>query len=130
MITVINEGKRAVAIAAKAPSTQRCIIAAGEKLELQDYFLADAASKGLNVATGGTTISQAANEQKNPQPDPTVTVDEIVDAIKLVMMTGDNSKLTGGGSPRVKAVEEILGQDITRGQLDEAWDTYQDEVAD
>ena len=53
-----------------------------------------------------------------------VSIEEIVATIER--MNGDNTSLwTDAGLPRVNAIEEMLGKDITSEMRDDAWDKFQ-----
>ena len=51
----------------------------------------------------------------------------ILDAIRLVIEAGDESALTTTGFPKVPALEEILGFNITAEERDVAWVEYTDQ---
>ena len=48
--------------------------------------------------------------------------DRIVDAVRLAVEAG---RTTSDGRPEVKAIEEILGRDISAADRDAAWEAYQ-----
>lgn len=61
---------------------------------------------------------------------PAFSDDPIVEAI--TKLDREDAKLwtqKGKGKPMVKAVEKVLGEDITEAQRDEAWDKYLDIAA-
>lgn len=51
----------------------------------------------------------------------------IVKAIKTLVEEADPSHFGKDGTPKVRAVEKILGYDITAAERDSAWDTFQED---
>ncbi len=56
--------------------------------------------------------------------------EKIVEVIGQVMGQADPSLLTDDGWPTVKALEEILGADISADDRDHAWEAYLDGKAE
>lgn len=86
-----------------------------------DSFMKSALSKGIIVN------SMSADDSTAPAAvaaGKTFSCADIIEAIKVVMASGDVSKLTDSGKPRVKEVEAVLGGDITSAQLAEAFKIY------
>lgn len=54
----------------------------------------------------------------------TVPTDVIESAIDVLQHQGDPAALTKAGKPRVKALEAILGEDISAAERDAAWKLY------
>ena len=54
----------------------------------------------------------------------TVASDVIEDAIGILEFKGDQAQYTKAGKPRVKALESILGADISAAERDAAWKLY------
>lgn len=52
-------------------------------------------------------------------------IDEITNAIQLLLDEGDEKNFTSLGDPKVKPIERILGYDITADERDQAWGTIQ-----
>lgn len=69
----------------------------------------------------GNAVDLSDDDEK---ADEAVTIGDIVEAIDLLDPDTDGH-YTKGGKPEVAALENVLGQDITASQRDEAWKEYQ-----
>lgn len=79
----------------------------------------------VEAMDGSPVVEDAPDESTKPDGD--VGIDDIVQAIGL-LNPDEDGQFTQGGKPEVKALEELLGQDISAAQRDEAWTKYQSEA--
>jgi uncharacterized protein YifE (UPF0438 family) len=66
------------------------------------------------------------------RPGEAVAIDtaELIDAIVDAIADLDSESFGKDGKPNVKAIEAVLGRDITAADRDQAWATYQRLAAD
>lgn len=59
--------------------------------------------------------------EKTPELDGDERIEQIKIAFQLLIERNDSADFTGAGVPSVKAVEKIVGFDVTRGEVAETW---------
>jgi hypothetical protein len=105
-----------------APGTQR---------DLQGEYLAEALKKGAypvqetaqNTAYVGAkftlTDEPDMTEDEQAARDPAIPRDDrIMAAVRSIMERNDASALTGQGTPRVRDVAALIGDEVTREEID------------
>ena len=63
-------------------------------------------------------------EDKPPVPEGQDRMAQIQTAISLIVEKNDAADFTGSGAPTVKAVENIVGFDVVRGEVVAAWTQF------
>lgn len=96
----------------------------GEPTNVPSYMVMDAVAIGAE-AVGAETPSLVPKDNVVPEaPQGDERQSQILTAISLLVEKNDASDFTGSGSPSVKAVEGVLGFDIDRSELVEAWKKF------
>lgn len=77
------------------------------------------------VREEGVTPDVLSDAPSAPEPlTQTQRVDELFLAFELIIAGNESKDFTGAGVPTVKAVEKIVGFDVDRVEIGEAWAQY------
>lgn len=96
----------------------------GETLELHGELLRIALDRGC-VPTSETSAAPSTEAEPEPEPEATtevVSTEQIQAAIQTLIDRGDQSAFTSQGKPRVRDVVVVLGTEVTREQVEVAFE--------
>ena len=102
---------------------------ANEPFEADGYWLAECLKLGAQPvggqAIGGVVVPPAADNGFETDPDETQDLAErlslVKTAIEELVTRNDPAAFTGSGQPRVNFVAAILGEEVTREEVAEAF---------
>jgi hypothetical protein len=96
----------------------------GQPTNVPPYMEMDVVAIGAEAfdKTTPSLVPQDEDEARSPEGEDRQS--QILTAISLLVEKNDASDFTAMGSPSVKAVEGVLGFDIDRSELIEAWKKF------
>jgi len=96
----------------------------GEPTNVPPYMEMDAVFIGAEAVDKKTPSLVPPEEKVVDTPEGEDRQSQILTAISMLVEKNDASDFTGSGSPTVKAVEAILGFDIDRSEVVDAWKKF------
>lgn len=84
----------------------------------------DVVSIGAEAVEGQTPSLVPVDKQIPQAPEGTERDAQLQTAIGLIVERNDSNDFTGGGVPSVKAMEAILGFDVSREEVVGAWKAF------
>lgn len=113
---VKNVSKRPVKL--DSVSGGRCAtIDVGESFDAPDYF---AASVAARISEKSLVVCSAEAPQIEEIPE-AERLPKIIEAVQLILKTGDASKLDPTGKPKTTALKDIVGFKVTAAERDAAF---------
>jgi len=92
----------------------------GVEQDVRDLLVETAISQGCTKVGARIRAKTKPVEETQPAATP------IVDAIGLLVEEGNPKNFGRDGTPKVRAVETLLGYDISAADRDVAWDIFQE----
>jgi hypothetical protein len=89
---------------------------AGVEMDVRESLVMTALAQGCTKVGA----KKAAKVKNAPETDPTL------DALAQVVEEGNPDNFGRDGTPKVKAIEKVLGYDISAADRDVAWNTFQE----
>lgn len=96
----------------------------GQPTNVPPFMEMDAVGIGAEAVEKATPSLVPPEDKVVVNPEGEERQAQILTAISLLVEKNDASDFTGSGSPSVKAVEGVLGFDIDRSELVEAWKKF------
>lgn len=95
-----------------------------EPTNVPQYMVMDAVQIGAEAVGAETPSLVPVDEKREVSPEGEDRQEQILTAVALLVEKNDSNDFTSMGSPSVKAVEGVLGFDVDRGEVIEAWKLF------